>query len=296
MREIKIDEQLVNEKIRVLFGRKLSHTIFASKYMSVFKGRGMEFESFRDYIIGDDADLIDWKASKRANKILVREYTTEKEIDVLIMFDISSSMYYSSIDKLKVEYSVEMVMALSYLAMQMGSKVGLIMFSDKIHHFLPLGAGAMHNNFITGMLKDPKNYPGGKANLSRAFNFARQFLKKNTVIIVISDFLQLDKFWKHSFSVMSYRYDVIGFIIRDKTDREIPRGGFLRVVDPYSNEELIVNTDSTAKKYNLLMKQNEKDLHEFFLSHNSDYLLLDTSQDFFDPIISFLKRRSSTSK
>ncbi len=294
MRKIDVDEEELREKIKIFFGKKVTQSLFSNKYMSVFKGKGLEFESFKDYVVGDDADRIDWKASKRANKLLIRQYTTEKEIDVLFMFDIGSSMYFSSSEKLKVEYAIELIITLSFLAMSAGSKVGLLMFSDDIVKLIKFGSGPKQDFAISKVLLNPKNYPGGNSNIKKAYRISRNFLSKNTIIFIISDFLNFDKDWKETISIMSFKYDIIGVMVRDKVDKKIPKQGFLRVISPDSKEELIINTNKAAEKYNELMKKNEEEINHFFLNHKTDFLSLVTDHEFFHPLISFLKRRSLT--
>ena len=293
MLKLDVNEKQLREKMKVLFGKKMSQNIFANKYLSVYRGKGLEFENFRDYNIGDDADMIDWKASRRANKLIVREYTTEKEIDVLFLFDIGSTMYYSSQDKLKVETAIEIILVLSYLAMESGTKVGIVMFSDEVKVIIPFSRGNFHGHKITKILLDPKNYEGGKSNLVKAFLISQTFIRENTVIFLVSDFLNYNSTWNSILSIMDFRYDVVGLMIRDRRDRNIPEKGFLRVVNSATNEELILNTDSAAKEYNYIMKKNEDEIAQHFLAHKSDFLLLETGGDFFHPLLKFLKRRSS---
>ncbi len=294
MEEIQVNEDKLREKIKVFFGKKVTQNLFANKYMSIFKGKGLEFESFKDYVVGDDADRIDWKASKRANKLLIRQYTTEKEIDVMFMFDIGSSMYFSSTGKLKVEYAIEVIITLSFLAMKAGSKVGLLMFSDDIVKLIKFGAGAKQDYVISKTLLNAENYPGGNSNVEKAYRFSTNFLSKNTIIFLISDFLNFDADWRKTISVMSFKYDTIGVMIRDPIDKNLPKKGNLRVISPNSEEEIIINTDTAAEKYNELMKKNESEISRFLANHRADFLPLTSNKEFFHPIIKFLKRRSST--
>ena len=78
-------------------------------YISLLKGKGFEFEGYRAYTLEDDSRDIDWKASLRAQELLVRILVEERNVKVFFLFDVSNSMCFSSVDKLKCEYGAEII-------------------------------------------------------------------------------------------------------------------------------------------------------------------------------------------
>ena len=107
----------------------LTTTQFLGQYQSVFKGQGLEFADYRTYTQGvDDASLIDWKASRRANNLLVKEFIEERNLEVIFMVDVSSQMLAGSVQKLKAEYIAEIVAAMGYSILKAGDAVGLLLF------------------------------------------------------------------------------------------------------------------------------------------------------------------------
>ena len=101
-------------------------------YKSVFRGRGLEFESYRLHGDDDDVSLIDWKASLRANEMLAKQYVEERRLNVYFLVDVSNSMLFGSSDKLKAEFTAEFVASLSHLVVGSGDNIGLVMFSDEV--------------------------------------------------------------------------------------------------------------------------------------------------------------------
>ena len=127
------------KEINVFVNKNLLSTALAGELMSALKGRGIEFEDYRDYTITDDADRIDWRASKRSQRLLVREYKLEVNFNVFFMIDVSESMLYSSTSKLKCEYAAELATSLYYGILQTGNSVGFGFFSSKLFKvFTPL--------------------------------------------------------------------------------------------------------------------------------------------------------------
>ena len=75
-----------------LITKGLVNTRFIGNYASAFKGRGLEFASYRVYTPNDDASLIDWTASSRARKLLVKEFVEERNLNIVFIVDVSSKM------------------------------------------------------------------------------------------------------------------------------------------------------------------------------------------------------------
>jgi len=131
-------------------------------YRAVFRGKGLEFDSYRDFEEGsDDASLIDWKASLRANRLLAKSYIEERDLNVYFMLDVSNSMLFGSGNKLKAEYAAEMIVALSRLMVGSGDRVGLIMFSDDIVKIVQPSKSKNQFAIFTKFLSDTSLYGGG---------------------------------------------------------------------------------------------------------------------------------------
>lgn len=71
---------------------KTTSNVLDGSYNSVFKGKSMNFDELREYVVGDDIRDIDWKASSRGNKMLVRQYVAEKKHSIMFVFDTNRKM------------------------------------------------------------------------------------------------------------------------------------------------------------------------------------------------------------
>ena len=71
--------------------RRFVETAFAGQYHSVFKGRGMNFDEFRQYDFGDEVRSIDWNVTARMGEPYVRKYIEERELTVMLLIDVSAS-------------------------------------------------------------------------------------------------------------------------------------------------------------------------------------------------------------
>ena len=112
--------------------RRLISTKLLGKYKSLIKGRGLEFSSFREYSLQDDASLIDWKASLRAHEPLIKEFVEERNLEVFFLIDVSASMLFGSTQKLKNEFVIELAALLSYAVISAGDNLGYAFFSNRL--------------------------------------------------------------------------------------------------------------------------------------------------------------------
>ena len=123
-------------RLEITTGRLVAES-FAGDYLSVFKGRGMEFESVREYADGDDPRDIDRNVTARTGKPFVRRYVEERELTVVIAADLSASQRFGSADRLKRDSAVEIGAAVAFAALQNNDKVGLAIFTEGLERFLP---------------------------------------------------------------------------------------------------------------------------------------------------------------
>ena len=87
--------------------RHIVNNIFGGEYHSAFKGMGMEFAEVREYYPGDDIRAIDWNVTARAGKPFIKKYNEERELNVILMIDVSASGFFGTGDSLKSDIMIE---------------------------------------------------------------------------------------------------------------------------------------------------------------------------------------------
>ena len=169
MAKLRISLTPALKKLEIFTKKNVSNT-FLGSYKSVFRGRGIEFEEYRAHIPSDDASFIDWKASLRANQMLVKEFGEERQLNVFILIDVSSTMFYGSTFKLKNEYAAELAASLCYAVLQADDAVGFALFSDKIVQSSFPAHDPKQLYLLFRALTNEKNY-GGSCNFENAIKF-----------------------------------------------------------------------------------------------------------------------------
>src|SRR5262245_1157502 len=116
----------------------------AGAYLSVFKGRGMEFDEVRPYVPGDDIRAIDWNVTARTGEPHVKRFVEERELTVMLLVDVSASQDFGSGRRSKLEAAVELSALLAMSAVENGDKVGLLLFHGGADLYIPPRKGGKH--------------------------------------------------------------------------------------------------------------------------------------------------------
>ena len=153
---------------------------------SKLKGLGSEFYGMRKYVFGDQFRLIDWKASARAQKLIVKEFESERDVSVMILVDSSNSMAGGAIENTKFEYAIRACMLLTKVALSRKDNVGVFTFSDKKNfNFLKPGSGEDHFYRVLDFVAKVK--PQGKSRFTEAMGYLNRRYQKRSLIFILSD-------------------------------------------------------------------------------------------------------------
>ncbi|MBN2094438.1 MAG: DUF58 domain-containing protein [Candidatus Aenigmarchaeota archaeon] len=260
------------------------------KYRILFRGSGLEFAGLREYVPGeDDASRIEWKASLKGQKIYIKQYEEEKDLNIFLLVDTSSSMLFGTQEKLKSEYASILAATIAFAGIEVGDKVGLAMFNDGVVTFHEPSQGQDQYFQIIRSLTDEKNY-GGKCNLADALTTMINNVPERTALFIISDFLGCGDF-DDQVNMCAAKFNrVFGFMLRDPRDEKIPPGiGYISLLDPYSNTTMTVNADKIRSRFEAEAKEQSKKVEETFVGSGSGFIKIFTNECFADPTIKYLK-------
>ena len=130
-------------EIQVRTGRQVAD-VLAGEYVSVFKGRGVEFDEVRPYVPGDDVRTIDWNVTARMGAPYIKRYVEERQLTLMLMADISASQDYGSGGRSKREAAAELCALHAFSATRNDDKVGLALFHGEIEQYIPPRKGQKH--------------------------------------------------------------------------------------------------------------------------------------------------------
>lgn len=96
------------------------------------RGAGTEFDSLREYVIGDDVRSIDWRATARRSEVVVRTWRPERDRRVMILLDTSRTSAARIGDLPRIDASMEAALLLSALAARAGDRVDLLAYDRRV--------------------------------------------------------------------------------------------------------------------------------------------------------------------
>ena len=266
------------------------HDMFGGQYHSVFKGQGMDFAEVRQYFPGDDVRNIDWNVSARMGHPFVKVYKEERELTVMLLVDVSASNEYGTVTSLKREVAAELTALFALCALTNNDKVGLLLFTDQIEHFVAPKKGRRH---VLRLIRDvlvfkPKSR--GTA-INTAVEYALHAMRKRSVVFLISDFV--DKGYEKAVRVAGRKHDLIAIELYDPREREIPPVGLVPLRDPETDRIIWVDTSSKAFRKNFAAetKRRADVRNAFFKSISIDRIELPIDQPYFSPLIKFFRAR-----
>ncbi len=284
------------KELNVFVRKNLLSASLSGEIASSLKGRGIEFEEYRNYGPGEDASRIDWRASKRARKLLIREYKIDININAFFLIDVSESMLFASTKKLKCEYAAEVTSSLFYGIIQSGNSVGFALFNDSLHMVDKPKLGKRQFYVFCKEVSNPKNY-GGKKDLKKALQQALSILDKKCLIFIVSDFISHDDRWLDVFKILSQKHDIIGIMVRDPMDLAIPRTlGQIIIEDPSTGEKMSIDSYKCYKSYADFNKNQLMLYNTIFVKNRASLLQLTTNESYLQPLLQFFKMRGGSWK
>jgi len=260
-------------------------------YRIIIRGKGLEFDSYREYTTDDDAEAIDWKASMRANKLLARRYKEERNLKVVFVFDVGENMIFGSTQKLKCEYAIETVAAFAHLIVTSGDKIGYVLFGDQVKDYVKPGSGLKQFNRMIADITNTSIYKG-MSNLNNVFDFVLNYVNGIESLVVVSDFLTFDQGAARKLSLIANKIETVALMVKDPLDRTLPDvSGELVVEDPKTGQQLLVNPKLVRNVYEKFSLEQENFLRKVCIRHDIDLLELITDKGFVPSLSEFLKSR-----
>lgn len=273
--------------------RKLVNESFAGAYHSVFKGRGMVFDSVRPYEPGDAPRDIDWNVTARMGQPFVKQYVEERELTVMLALDASASCLFGTARARKRDLAAELGAVLAYSAIRNQDRVGLLIFSDQIERYVAPRKGRNH---ILRLIRDllTLETEGRGTDLGTAFKTLNRLLKRRSVIFVMSDFLEPPETYRTTLALLARQHDVIAVVLSDPRERVWPDAGLVCLVDAETGELRYVDTHDARWRtgFERQSQRFQTALQGLLDDNRIDRIDLQTDHDYVRALTQFFERRS----
>jgi uncharacterized protein (DUF58 family) len=275
--------------------RKAINSQMQGDFHSIFKGSGLEFDDVRPYQYGDDIRTIDWNVSAKGHGTFVKTFREEKEQTVFFILDVSASENIGSAGSTKADIGKEICGVLALSATKESGHVGLICFSDvKEKYIKPVKGHLQAYEIISTLVKlNPRSL---KTNLTKAIAFGLNAIKRRSVVILISDFI--DEGYFHNLKALARRHDLVIIHVSDKRETRLPKLGIIPIIDKETQRTLWVNTSfgDFRKKISDRLATRKQELEKFSRKHQINFISLDTDEDYVPKLLRLFKVRNQSLK
>jgi len=209
-----------------LRARLVIEGLMTGMHRSPLQGISVEFAQHRQYVSGDDVRHVDWKVFGKTDKIYLKQYLQETNLQLICVVDASESMAYSSVgDKdarwSKFDHATAIAAALSYMAIQQQDSAGLAVFDQDLKHYIKPSNSPGQWKIITHELSITPRLK--KTNTGRILDQLAEKLHHRSVVVLLSDFFDDVESIKKGLRHLRYKkHEVIAFQILDPNEIEFP--------------------------------------------------------------------------
>lgn len=260
-------------------------------HKSPYHGFSVEFSEHRAYMQGDNLKDIDWKVFGKTEKYFIKQYEEETNLRSYIFLDTSNSMSYASSNNItKLDYSITLAAALSYLMIHQQDAVGLTLYSENINKFLPPKSSRA---YLQEILKNLVNVQASeKTNTAESLSEGAEKLKRRGLVVIISDFFDDINSVLKALKHFSYKKnEVIVFQVLDPMEKSFSFGKDAIFKDLETGDELTTQPYQIQKAYREAMNEFTNRIKTECLNSNIDYNLIETSDPYDKALLRYIQKR-----
>lgn len=196
-----------------IYTKRKTSNILEGSYNSIYKGRSMNFEDLREYVVGDNIKDIDWKASARSNKILIKQYIAEKKHNILFILDTGKKMLADTKEQEpKREIALMTAGTIAYLVNKHGDSISAIYRGKENIKFFPFQTG-LYN--IERILNYYDKEISTESNLETLIDYAMKCIKRKMIVFIITDINGINNISESTLKKLSLKHDVMIINISD---------------------------------------------------------------------------------
>lgn len=270
----------------------ISRKIFAGRMKgerrSKRRGESVEFADYRNYVVGDDLRFLDWNIYARLERLLLKLFQEEEDLNVSVLFDVSKSMNWGNPNK--GVYTKRVAAALAYIGLVNYDRVSLYGYNDKLVHEMRAVRGRRLASQMITFLR--------KIDLEGVSNFAvaaRRFALRHRgkgVVVVISDFMDKGGFADGLRYLLGRNMDIYVIQVLSPEEIDPTLTGDLKLVDVEDEDVAEVTISKPLlTKYKAMLQAFCTELKDYCTRRGITYLFTSTRVPFDTLVMSYLRQR-----
>jgi uncharacterized protein (DUF58 family) len=273
-----------------LVAKRLSWAGAKGEHAASRKGFSLEFSDYRRYQHGDDLRYVDWNIYRRLDRLLLKVFTAEEEMNIYLLVDTSRSMAQGS--PAKIDYAKKVAAALGYIGLKNLDRVGGASFSTRLHAPLTLGRGRKQILSLFGFLS--KLQCAGETNLRAAIHTFTNLFPHPGFVVIVSDLFD-PAGWRPALEELTLkRYQLLVIHVVDEQETRPRPWGDIALVDVENGRERKFFLDADlVRRFEAELSRYFEEIQAICSSRQIDYLRTTTQMPFDQFVLQTLRQVSS---
>jgi uncharacterized protein (DUF58 family) len=256
-------------------------------------GASVDFAEHRGYVPGDDVRRLDWRVWARTDRLYIKEYEAESNMNFSVLLDMSKSMDYGSRGITKLDYARILGACLTNLVHHQRDRVGFAAFDSDVTEFLP--SSAKHMDTVLLLLARLK--AGRPGSLKEPLHKLSEHYGRRGILVLISDFYEDPDTVLEAVAPLRFRgNDIIVFHVLDPSELEFGFADASPFEDLETGEQMPVVPEAFRDEYQKIVRAHIEALRQSFSKVRVDYTMVDTSQPLDHALFRYLSGRSRAMK
>jgi uncharacterized protein (DUF58 family) len=219
-------------------------------HRSPYVGFSVEFASHREYLAGDDLRHINWKVFARQDRLYIKQYDAETNLDLHLVVDVSGSMRAANSGISKQHYAAILAASLAHLALRQRDSVGLTLFADRVLSHTKPRSNPDHLFELLVPLADKRNHKHASADSPSALHAVAELIPRRGLVVLLSDLFYdpepLIECWDH---FKHSGHELLVMQILDPVEQHLAVDGSVRLVDLETGEYLVTQSEDLRSRY-----------------------------------------------
>lgn len=300
-----------------LRARMIVEGLLTGQHRSPYHGFSVEFAQHRPYTPGDDTRFLDWKVYAKTDKLYLKQYHQETNLDLQLLVDVSGSMAYAGTEAgastpaawRKFDHAASLAAAMTHLGLRQQDRVGLALFDDRLRSATRLSNSDRHWRSIVETLntaslpdpKQPRELPDATqsdetatTDFSALFDQITARLHQRSLIVLISDFFDDPAALDRGLAMLQHRrHDVILLHTLDPAELEFPFRSPSEFIGLEAEGRLPLDPAALREQYLRILRQHLDEVEAVARKYRFDYLLVNTAEPVGPPLSYFLAQRAA---
>jgi len=236
--------------------------------------------------------MIDWRVTARTGTPFVRQFIEERDLHVVLLVDVSGSARFGPGEKSPQEVAAEVAAGLAFAATRHNDRVSLVLVSDQVEHFVPVGSGRRHVfRLLTELIT---HIPRGRGtDLSVGLNWLADTLLGRASIFLISDFIQSSGSFRSALMRVGSVHDLVAVRLLTTATLELPDVGWVEMNDPESGRKVTFDSGQlkVRERYHRSALRAQADTAALIGEVGAELLDVDTASDPLAALTRFFRMR-----